>query len=88
MWQYSSKGSVAGINGNVDKDYAYTDFAVIKEKGFNGWNAADYKPDSDKTSQNPAVQPANPETPTPEEAENIFEQILKQVQEINNKLDK
>lgn len=91
MWQYSSKGSIDGISGNVDKNYAYTDFAVIKEKGFNGWNAADYKPDfdnSDKKPQNPAVQPTNPETPKPEEAANIFEQILKQVQEINNKLDK
>lgn len=91
MWQYSCKGSIPGIVGDVDKDYAYTDFSIIKEKGFNGWNAADYKPDfdnSDKKPQNPAVQPTNPETPKPEEAANIFEQILKQVQEINNKLDK
>ena len=36
IWQYSSKGRVSGINGDVDLDYAqinYTD--VIRSKGFN-----------------------------------------------------
>jgi GH25 family lysozyme M1 (1,4-beta-N-acetylmuramidase) len=91
LWQYSSKGRIPGIVGDVDKDYAYTDFAVIKEKGFNGWNAADYKPNSktpDVKPENPAVQPNNPETPTPDEAMSVFEKILKQVQEINQKLGK
>ena len=38
MWQKTSKGSVAGINGNVDLDVAYMDFAaVIKEKKLNGY---------------------------------------------------
>ena len=91
MWQYSSKGKVSGIVGYVDKDYAYTDFAVIKEKGFNGWNAVDYQPDPenpDDLPEDPAVQPNNPETPTPEEAMDVFEKILKEVQEINQKLGK
>ena len=91
MWQYSCKGQIPGIVGDVDKDYAYTDFAVIKEKGFNGWNAADYQPDPDTPDdepENPAVYPKNPETPTPEEAMDVFEQILKEVQEINQKLGK
>jgi GH25 family lysozyme M1 (1,4-beta-N-acetylmuramidase) len=91
MWQYSSQGTVPGIAGYVDKDYAYTDFAVIKEKGFNGWNAADYQPDPetpDVKPENPAVQPNNPETPTPDAAMSVFEQILKQVQEINQKLNR
>lgn len=91
MWQYSCKGQIPGIVGDVDKDYAYTDFAVIKEKGFNGWNAADYQPDPDTPDnppEDPAVQPNNPETPTPEEAMDVFEQILKEVQEINQKLGK
>lgn len=39
MWQYSSKGRVPGISGNVDLDIAYMDFpAVIKEKGLNGYS--------------------------------------------------
>lgn len=91
MWQYSAKGKVSGIVGDVDKDYAYTDFAVIKEKGFNGWNAADYQPDPenpDDWPEDPAVQPNNPETPAPEEAMDVFEKILKEVQEINQKLGK
>ena len=38
IWQYSSKGKVAGINGNVDLDICYKDFpTVIKSKGLNGW---------------------------------------------------
>lgn len=81
MWQYSCKGSIPGIVGDVDKDYAYTDFAVIKKKGFNGWNANDCK-------QNPAVKPNKPADVSPEEAADVFEKILKQVQEINQKLGK
>ena len=38
LWQYSSKGSVSGISGNVDLDYAYVDYpAIIKKGGFNGF---------------------------------------------------
>lgn len=29
MWQYSSKGSVPGINGNVDMDISYNDYPTI-----------------------------------------------------------
>ncbi len=89
IWQYSSKGKVPGISGDVDKDYAYTDFADIKKLGFNGWNAADYKanPETPEVKPaDPAVKPNNPETPTPEEAMNVFDKILKEVQEINQKL--
>lgn len=38
LWQYSEKGSVSGISGNVDLDICTTDFpAIIKEKGLNGF---------------------------------------------------
>ena len=38
IWQYSSKGSVDGISGNVDLDYGYVDYpAIIKSGGFNGY---------------------------------------------------
>lgn len=38
MWQYSSKGSVSGINGNVDLDIAYKDYpAIIKGNNLNNY---------------------------------------------------
>lgn len=38
IWQYSSKGSVSGISGNVDLDVSYEDFpTLIKNKHFNGY---------------------------------------------------
>ena len=43
IWQYSSKGSVAGISGSVDLDESKVDFSkIIKSKGLNG-----YKKDSE-----------------------------------------
>lgn len=90
LWQYSATGTVLGIQGNVDKDYAYTDFATIKKNGYNGWNANDYKQNPDKPKEevkNPAVEPVSKEEPTPEEALSVFEKILKEVQAINQKLD-
>lgn len=36
IWQYSSKGSVPGITGNVDMNISYKDYpSIIKEKGLN-----------------------------------------------------
>ena len=38
MWQYSEKGKVDGISGNVDLDYCYVDYpSAIKAKGINGF---------------------------------------------------
>ncbi len=38
IWQYSSKGSVSGISGNVDLDYGYVDYpSIIKTGGYNGF---------------------------------------------------
>lgn len=38
LWQYSSSGSVAGIAGRVDMDYAYVCYpSIIKNGGFNGY---------------------------------------------------
>lgn len=38
VWQYSSKGKVSGIGGNVDMDYSYIDFpTTIRNGGFNGY---------------------------------------------------
>ena len=38
MWQYSSKGKISGISGNVDMNYCYKDFpTAIKNGGLNGY---------------------------------------------------
>jgi GH25 family lysozyme M1 (1,4-beta-N-acetylmuramidase) len=45
VWQYSEKGHVDGINGNVDLDICYKDFpTIIKGKGLNGWDKSDPTP--------------------------------------------
>ena len=39
IWQYTSSGTVAGITGNVDLNYAYKDHAaIIKSAGLNGFS--------------------------------------------------
>ena len=52
IWQYSEKGKVDGISGNVDLDICYKDFpTIIKSKGLNGWGKA-----------NPTPAPTEPDT--------------------------
>lgn len=33
VWQYSSKGKIPGIDGNVDMDYAYVDYPALIKRG-------------------------------------------------------
>lgn len=41
MWQHSSKGSVSGVDGNVDLNECYVDYpAIIKRNGLNGFAKA------------------------------------------------
>ena len=50
MWQYSWKGRIEGISGDVDMDYAYVDYpAKIKAKGLNGYGKEPDKPAEKKT---------------------------------------
>lgn len=38
MWQYTSKGAISGIKGNVDEDECYTDFPkIMKGVHLNGY---------------------------------------------------
>lgn len=38
MWQYTSRGAIAGIKGNVDKDQCFTDFPkLLKGVHLNGY---------------------------------------------------
>lgn len=57
IWQYSEKGRITGINGNVDLDRAYVDYPeLIKVAGKNGY---------EKPIETPAVKPVERvETPT------------------------
>lgn len=47
MWQYSWKGRIGGVSGDVDMNTCYTDFpSVIKNAALNGYGKADtYKCD-------------------------------------------
>ena len=52
MWQSSSKGSVNGINGNVDTDVAYKDYpSVIRSNKLNGFASTDQKPTAPTQSE-------------------------------------
>ncbi len=60
LWQYSDKGRVNGINGNVDMDEAYKDYPhIMRVNGLNGYA---------KTAQQDAPKPTAPK-PTPKPAE-------------------
>ena len=49
MWQYSSEGSVNGINTNVDMDECYVDYpSIIKSKGLNGFKKITLEGDLNK----------------------------------------
>lgn len=53
MWQYSSKGAVNGINGNVDMNKCYKDYVtIIKNAGLNGQTAT-----KEESETNTPVEP-------------------------------
>lgn len=37
IWQKTSEGEILGIYGDVDINECFTDYSIIKEKGFNGF---------------------------------------------------
>lgn len=52
IWQYSSTGSVPGINGNVDMNISYRDFpSEIKSRGKNGYDDSPGSAPSNNTSK-------------------------------------
>ena len=65
LWQYTSSGSVAGIAGRVDMNYAYKDYpTVVKSAGLNGFTA-------------PTPQPEpQPEAPARQYAHSIGEDVV------------
>ena len=56
IWQYSDKGKVDGINGYVDLDEGYVDYArIVKEKGLNGFAASTPAADAPANEQKSAA---------------------------------
>lgn len=54
LWQYTSKGRAAGVDGNVDLNECYKDFTKdIQEKGLNGFSAPN-QPVPPKPADRPA----------------------------------
>lgn len=52
MWQYSDKGRVSGISGDVDLDECYVDYPkIVKEGGFNGYPEPEALKELDKPSE-------------------------------------
>lgn len=59
IWQYTDKGNVNGINGNVDRNISYKDYAtIIKANGLNGFTKT---PVFSRPVEPP--KPATPSTP-------------------------
>lgn len=53
MWQYTGSGSMAGVTGPVDLDYAYKDYPfLIRAAGLNGFGPAVPTPEEDLQKEN------------------------------------
>jgi len=77
IWQYSSKGSMSGISGDVDLDTAYVDYpARVKAAGLNGYGGAAATPD---TSTPDATQVHGNLTATVQIGDDVYEGTLTKV---------
>lgn len=57
MWQYSFKGKINGINGEVDLDYCYVDYpSIIKSAGKNGFTATNIDDNKNDTVTNETAE--------------------------------
>lgn len=55
MWQYTSSGSVSGINGRVDMDYAYKDYPSIVTGALAGEVVTNPEPSVEDEVETPSV---------------------------------
>lgn len=77
MWQYTSSGTVSGINGNVDMDICYIDYPeAIKKNGLNGFPKKEV-PDNG----------SNPDKTLEEQLKECQENSQKQIQALNDKIE-
>lgn len=78
LWQYSWKGSVSGIAGDVDLNYAYRDYlAIIKNSWLNGF-AKNATTTTDKPNEDTEKETNDNDT---------LKQILQHVASIDGKLN-
>lgn len=79
LWQYSWKGNINGISGDVDLDYAYKNYPnIIKNAGLNGFSKTEVPaPDEDAKDTSEKNQTDDNDT---------LKKILEQVESINKKL--
>ena len=79
LWQYSWKGNINGISGDVDLDYAYKNYPnIIKNAGLNGFYKTEVPaPDEDAKDTSEKNQTDDNDT---------LKKILEQVESINKKL--
>lgn len=61
MWQYSSQGTVNGLSGNIDLDYAYLDYPeIMKKNGLNGFEKETiFEPDKEENNKPDTDEPNN-----------------------------
>lgn len=79
LWQYSWKGNISGISGDVDLDYAYKNYPnIIKNAGLNGFSKTEV----------PAPDEATKDTTEKNQTDDndTLKKILEQVESINKKL--
>lgn len=78
LWQYSWEGSIPGISGDVDLDYAYKDYpAIIRNAGLNGMRV---QPDSTESGSVDSIGKSTGES------SDTLERILEHVASIDEKL--
>ena len=78
LWQYSWTGSLPGISGDVDLDYAYIDYpSIIKNAGLNGF-AKNTTTATDKPNEDTEKDTNNNDT---------LKQILQHIASIDGKLN-
>lgn len=61
MWQYFSQGTVNGLSGNIDLDYAYLDYPeIMKKNGLNGFEKETIsEPDKEENNKPDTDEPNN-----------------------------
>lgn len=73
MWQYSWKGSISGISGDVDMDYCYKDFpAIVKGAGLNGYK----KSESTQSAPSPSESSPKKETASKKSVDELAKEVL------------
>lgn len=87
MWQYSSRGSVNGINGYVDLDYSYKDYPTLMKKvGLNGYVKQDEDNDNDNDNDNsetPIDEPVDNNTvDNTKKLKNIIIELINQIKKL------